>query len=79
MISEMEMLLSLAVLTLCTVSRDATNPWPEKAGFVLCVYSHILDAIHSLLHVVTHESSTAQKITCCRSASKFKLMCYFLM
>jgi len=41
----------------CTVSRDATDPWPEKAGFVLCVYSHILDAI------VTQESSTAQNIT----------------
>lgn len=48
MIPEMEMLdaVTLSCFNICTVSRDVTNTWPEKAGLVLCVYSHIAGAIH---------------------------------
>lgn len=48
MIPEMEMLdaVTLSCFNICTVSRDVTNTWPEKAGLVLCVYSHIPGAIH---------------------------------
>lgn len=73
------MLLSLAILTLALLVGMPLTPGLRRLA-LYCVFTPIYWMPYTaVLHVVTHESSTAQKITCCRSASKCKMMCYFLM